>query len=76
MKFKVHDEGTICILFPQDTKADLWVAEMVAKDTLTWGCGLVIENGHAAGVLQALCASGATIEDGAGRVLNLRKEPT
>ena len=60
--FKLQNEGSICVLYPQTEEADLWWAENVAEG-LNWCGGWVVETGQIENIVWGIEEdAGLTIE--------------
>jgi len=60
--FKLQNEGSICVLYPQTEEADLWWAENVAEG-LNWCGGWVVETSQIENIVWGIEEdAGLTIE--------------
>jgi hypothetical protein len=61
--FRVHNHGSILILFADSKPAKEWVAEHIPDDALTWGInGTVVEPRYIGAIVDGIIGDGLNVE--------------
>jgi hypothetical protein len=59
--FRLEDQGTIAILFPQNDAAEDWVFQNLPSDATRWAGGIVIEHRYVGDIVFGIRNDGLVV---------------
>lgn len=60
--FQFVSHGSVCILTPYTSKANVWASEHLPEDAQRWASGYVIEPRYAYPIIDGIQNAGLTVE--------------
>lgn len=61
--FDLHNHGSICLLVPMTEAAEVWAADHLPENAMTWGPGVVVEPRYVANIVEGIEDAGLSVGD-------------